>query len=492
MRSNLFRTKNLREILRTAEQADTQLKRVLGWPELTLLGIGAIIGAGIFALVGTAAAGSGGRLGSGPAIMLAFVLTAVACALSALAYAEFASIVPISGSAYTYSYFTLGELIAWIIGWDLILEYAVGNIAVAVSWSGYMVQLLKGFGIEIPWWLATTYTDPRITGDMLAAAPHLFGLPLVINVPAVFIVFLITAVLVIGIKESSNFNTLMVIIKLIVVIFFIVVGSFYVKPSNWVPFAPNGWGPIMTTAAIIFFAYIGFDAISTAAEETKNPQRDLPIAMIASLVVCTVLYVAVAAVLTGIIPWNQLNVSEPLSLAFSYLKMDWAAGIVAFGAVVATTAVLLVFQMGQPRIFFSMSRDGLLPPVFARVHPRFRTPHVTTILSGVFVAFFAAFMDIGEAANLSSIGTLFAFVLVSGGVIVLRRRDPHLRRPFRTPFVPVVPILGMLTCGGLMISLPWTTWVRFVVWLAIGLTIYFLYSRRHSRLVRTEGSNPET
>jgi len=482
LRSNLFRTKNLRAILQTAEQAETRLKRALGPVDLTLLGIGAIIGAGIFALVGTAAAGSGDRLGAGPAIMLAFALTAVACGLSALCYAEFASVVPISGSAYTYSYFTLGELIAWIIGWDLILEYAVGNIAVAISWSGYMNQLLKGFGINLPWWLTSTYNNPMITADMLASSPHVLGLPIIINVPAVFIVFLITAVLVIGIKESSNFNTLMVVIKLIVLLFFIVVGAFYVKPSNWVPFAPNGLGPIMTSAAIIFFAYIGFDAISTAAEETRNPQRDLPIAMITSLVVCTILYIAVAAVLTGIIPWDQLNVSEPLALAFSYLKMDWAAGIVAFGAVMATTAVLLVFQMGQPRIFFSMSRDGLLPPFFARVHPRFRTPHVTTILSGAFVAFFAAFMDIGEAANLSSIGTLFAFVLVSGGVIVMRYRDPELKRPFRTPFVPVVPALGMLTCAILMIMLPWTTWVRFVVWLTIGLTIYFLYSRRHSKL----------
>lgn len=458
------------------------MKRVLGPVQLTMLGVGAIVGAGIFALVGTAAAGSGDRLGSGPAIMLAFVLTAFACALSALSYAEFASVVPISGSAYTYSYFTLGELIAWIIGWDLILEYAVGNIAVAISWSGYMSQLLRGLGLELPWWLTSTYNSPSITPEILASAPKILGFPLIVNLPAVFIVALITAVLVVGIKESSHFNTVMVIIKLLVLLFFIGVGMFYVKPSNWVPFAPHGWGPIMTSAAIIFFAYIGFDAISTAAEETKDPQRSLPIAMISSLVVCTILYVAVAAVLTGIIPWHQLNVSEPLSLAFSYLNLDWAAGIVAFGAVVATTAVLLVFQMGQPRIFFAMSRDGLLPPVFARVHPRFRTPHVTTILTGAFVAFFAAFMDIGEAANLSSIGTLFAFVLVSGGVVVLRHRSPLLHRPFRTPFVPVVPILAMLTCGYLMVSLPWTTWVRFVVWLVIGLTIYFLYSRKHSKL----------
>jgi basic amino acid/polyamine antiporter, APA family len=487
LRSYLFRTKDLNVILKTADDPENRLKRVLGPLELTMLGIGAIIGAGIFALVGTAAAGGDGRLGSGPAIMLAFVITAFACALSALCYAEFASVVPIAGSAYTYSYFTLGELVAWIIGWDLILEYAVGNIAVAISWSGYMSQLLRGFGIDLPWWLSTTHNSPSITSEMLAGAPRIFGFPVVVNLPAVFIVFVVTVVLVRGIKESSNFNTVMVIIKLVVLLFFIVVGGFYVKPDNWVPFAPNGWSPIMTSAAIIFFAYIGFDAISTAAEETKDPQRNLPIAMIASLVVCTVLYVAVAAVLTGIIPYHLLEgVSEPLSLAFSYLNLEWAAGIVAFGAVVATTAVLLVFQLGQPRIFFSMSRDGLLPKVFARIHPRYRTPHVTTILTGVFVAFFAAFMDIGEAANLSSIGTLFAFVLVCGGVIVLRRRSPNLHRPFRTPFVPAVPVLGMLTCLYLMVSLPWTTWVRFMAWLGIGLFIYFFYGRRHSKQRNSE------
>ncbi len=485
MPSQLLRTKNVAEILRTAEDSAHGLKRALGPVELTLLGIGAIIGAGIFALVGTAAAGSPPeRLGSGPAIMAAFVITAFACALSALCYAEFASVVPISGSAYTYSYFTLGELVAWIIGWDLILEYAVGNIAVAISWSGYMNQLLRGFGIHLPLWMTTNYNAPGLTPEMVENAPHLFGFPIFCNLPAVFIVGLVTTVLVIGIKESSMFNSVMVVIKLVVLLFFIAVGAFYVKPENWVPFAPNGWQPIMTSAAVIFFAYIGFDAISTAAEETRNPQRNLPIAMIASLAVCTVLYVAVAAVLTGIIPYHLLNVPEPLSLAFTYLKMDWAAGIVAFGAVIATTAVLLVFQLGQPRIFFSMSRDGLLPKWFSKVHPRFRTPHVTTILTGAFVAFFAAFMDIAEAANLSSIGTLFAFVLVSGGVIVLRHNEPGLRRPFRTPLVPIIPILGILTCGYLMYSLPWTTWVRFVVWLVVGLVIYFSYSRHHSKLYK--------
>lgn len=482
MPSHLFRTKDLSSILQTAERTEHKLKRALGPVELTALGVGAIIGAGIFALAGTAAAGGGDRLGSGPALMLAFVVTAFACAFSALCYAEFASVVPISGSAYTYSYFTLGELVAWIIGWDLILEYAVGNIAVAISWSGYFVELLRGFGIHLPPWLATNYNVAARTPEVLQSAPQLLGIPVIINLPAVFIVALVTAVLVVGIKETSRFNTIMVIIKLLVLFFFIIVGAFYVNPGNWTPFAPNGWSAIMTSAALVFFAYIGFDAISTVAEETRNPQRDLPIGMIASLGICTILYIAVAAVLTGIVPYTMLDVPEPLSLAFSYLNLNWASGIVAFGAVIATTAVLLVFQLGQPRIFFAMSRDGLLPQWFARVHPRYRTPHVTTILTGVVVAAFAAFMDIGEAAELTNIGTLFAFVLVCAGIIILRRRDPHLHRPFRCPWVPVVPLLGIVTCIYLMISLPGVTWVRFIVWLALGLLIYFVYSRRRSKL----------
>ncbi len=478
----VFRTKDLNGLIRAVEQGEHRLKRVLSVVDLTTLGVGAIVGAGIFVLVGTAAAGSGDRLGAGPALMLAFVVTALACGFSALCYAEFASVVPISGSAYTYSYFTLGEVTAWIIGWDLILEYTVGNIAVAVSWSGYFVELLRGFRIDLPVWLTTNYNIAEQNPAVLGSAPHLFGFPIIVNLPAVLIVAVITLVLVIGIKESSRFNAIMVAIKLAVLLFFILLGAFYVKPENWQPFVPNGWGAVMTGAALVFFAYIGFDAISTTAEEAKNPQRDLPRAMIVSLLICTVLYVAVAAVLTGIVPYQQLNVPEPLALAFSSLDMDWAAGIVAFGAVVATTAVLLVFQLGQPRIFFAMARDGLLPKRFARVHPRYQTPHVTTILTGVVVAFFAAFMDIGEAAELTNIGTLFAFILVCAGVIILRWRQPELNRPFRCPWVPVVPVLGMLTCFYLMLSLPWVTWIRFLVWLGIGMVIYLCYSRRHSKL----------
>lgn len=487
MIKDLFRVKSVELILAESEKAEHRLKKVLGALDLTALGVGAIIGAGIFALTGTAAAGAEGRLGAGPGLIVSFIITGVACGLCALCYAEFASLIPISGSAYTYAYATLGELVAWIIGWDLILEYAVGNIAVAVSWSGYFLELLRGLGLDATeWrWLTVSYNVGINSPDIVSRAPHLFGLPIIVNLPAFLIVALITLVLVLGIKESARFNAFMVAVKLLILLFFILVGMFYVKPANWQPFAPNGWSGIMTGAALVFFAYIGFDAISTTAEETKNPQRDLPLGMIGSLVICTLLYIATAAVLTGLIPYTELNTAEPLAKALNYLNLNWAAGIVAFGAVIATTAVLLVFQLGQPRIFFSMSRDGLLPQAFASVHPRFQTPHVTTILTGVFVALPAAFIDIGEAAELTNIGTLFAFVLVCAGVIVLRYKDPDRKRPFRCPWVPVVPLLGIASCLYLMISLPFITWVRFLVWLAIGLGIYFLYSRHHSRLSLT-------
>ncbi len=484
----IFRIKRLDQLLGDSEGAAHQLKRVLSAVDLTALGIGAIIGAGIFATTGAAVAGTATRPGAGPALMISYLLTAVACGFCAFCYAEFASMIPISGSAYTYAYATLGELIAWIIGWDLIIEYAVGNVAVAVSWSGYLKELLRGFGWEIPAWLTTDYRTAHQSAEILAAAPHLWGIPLIINLPAVMIVALITAVLVLGIKESSVFNTVIVVIKLVVVVGFMAVGMFYIKPSNWTPFAPHGWSGIATGAALIFFAYIGFDAVSTAAEEARNPQRDMPIGMITSLVICTVLYVLITAVLTGILPYQQLGTAEPLATAMNYLHLDWAAGLVSFGAVISMTAVLLVFQLGQPRIFFSMSRDGLLPRVFASVHPRFRTPHVTTILTGVFVGAFAGFMDINEAVELTNIGTLFAFILVGIGVIVLRRTEPHRPRPFRCPWVPWVPLMGVFSCFYLMLQLPWLTWVRFVVWLFIGLTIYFLYSVDRSRLLKLEGA----
>ena len=483
MASPLFRRKSLDRILQESERPGQALKRALSAVDLTMLGIGAIVGAGIFALVGTAAAGSMHRPGAGPALTVSFLITAAACALCALCYAEFASLVPIAGSAYTYSYATLGELVAWIIGWDLILEYAVGNIGVAVSWSGYFVNLIEGLGLSIPAWLTTDVRTALHTPEILAAAPRVFGVPILINVPAALICFAVTVLLIIGIKESSRFNTGMVVLKLLILAFFIGVGSLYVRPENWTPFAPNGWSGISTGAAIIFFAYIGFDAVSTAAEESRNPQRDLPIGILGSLVVCTVLYIVTAAVLTGMVPSTELGVPDPLALAFDRLGMTWAAGLVSVGAVIATTAVLLVFQMGQPRIFFSMARDGLLPGVFARVHPRFRTPHVSTAIVGIATGSVAAFEGLAEAADLTNIGTLFAFILVCIAVIVLRYREPERKRPFRTPLVPWVPLGGIVSCLYLIWHLPTTAKVRFVVWLAVGLVVYFAYGLRKSRNV---------
>lgn len=483
-----------------------QLKRALGPVQLTLLGVGAIMGAGIFSTIGTAAAGGADHIGAGPAVVLSFLMVAVACTFAGLCYSEFAAMVPVAGSAYTYAYATLGELIAWIIGWDLILEYAVGNVAVAISWSDYFQSLLAGLHVPWPPWLGTdlrsalqaahkaaeaeaaglgpgTLSDAVLRGcEALESAPRILGLPLVFNLPAVLIIALITWVLVRGIRESAGFNSAMVLLKLAIIGFFVAVGAFYVKPVNWSPFTPNGFGGISSAAAIIFFAYIGFDAVSTAAEESRNPQRDMPVGIIASLIVCTIVYAAVALVLTGMVPWRQFTgVADPLAKAFADRHLNWAAGVIALGAVFATTSVLLVFQLGQPRIFFSMARDGLLPGWAAKVHPRYRTPHVTTILTGVVVGAFAAVTNINEVVELCNIGTLFAFMLVAAGVIVMRRTDPKRARPFRTPWVPVVPLLAILSCGYLMIELPWVTWKRFLIWLAAGLAIYFFYGIRRSR-----------
>jgi APA family basic amino acid/polyamine antiporter len=400
--------------------------------------------------------------------------------------------VPISGSAYTYSYGTLGELIAWIIGWDLIIEYAVGNVAVAISWANYFKTFVSGFGIIVPDWLSTDYRTAAKIPGLLESAPHILGVPIIFNILAIGIVTLITIVLVIGIRESARTNAVMVIIKLIVLGFFVFVGVKYVKPANWTPFAPNGWAGIQAGAAIVFFAYIGFDAVSTVAEEVRNPKRDLPIGIIGSLIICTLVYIIVAAVFTGIIPYHALvqvlatQQAEPLTLALQYAHIEkWGnlfVGIVAFGSVVAHTAVLLVFQLGQPRIFFSMARDGLLPKSFARVHPRFRTPHVTTILTGVAVGVTSMFTSIDEMVDLTNIGTLFAFILVCLGVMILRRREPDRPRGFRTPLVPLIPLLGIFSCLYLALGLPWVTWFRFGVWLLVGMTIYILYGFRKSHL----------
>lgn len=489
----------------TAGGPQFALKRTLGAFNVTLLGIGAIIGAGIFATVGTAAAGDAARPGAGPSLMLSFVITGVVCAFTALCYAEMASMVPISGSAYTYSYATLGELIAWIIGWDLIIEYAVGNVAVAISWANYFRTLLESLGIYFPQWLATDYRTAAKIPGLYESAPHIFGIPIVFNLLAFGIVALITIVLVWGIKESARFNAVMVGIKILVLLFFIVVALYFVSPSqmavNWRPFQPNGWSGTLAGAAVVFFAYIGFDAVSTVAEETKNPARDLPIGIIASLIICTIFYVIVASVFTGMIPYPELvtrlatEQAEPLTMALEHVapQANWATGIVAFGSVVAHTAVLLVFQLGQPRIFFSMARDGLLPSSFASVHPKFKTPHVTTIVTGILVGGFAAVMSIDEMVDLTNIGTLFAFTLVCIGIIILRYKDPARHRPFKVPFGAwFLPSLGAVSCLFLMYYLPPASWWRFVGWLALGLAVYLSYGYVRSAIGQKVGRPERT
>lgn len=482
------------------------LKRTLGAFNVTLIGIGAIIGAGIFATVGSAASGDplAGRPGAGPSLMLSFVITGVVCGFTALCYAELASMVPISGSAYTYSYATMGELIAWIIGWDLIIEYAIGNVAVAISWAEYFHKLLINLGIHFPHWLAADYRsamvlaqeNPAEYAQFFGDAPVIAGIPIIFNFLAFLIVALITIVLVWGIKESANFNAGMVAVKILVLLFFVGVALYFLSPSqmaaNWRPFQPQGWSGTFAGAALVFFAYIGFDAVSTVAEETKNPARDLPIGIIGSLIICTVFYVVVAAVFTGLISFPDLQrvsssgQAEALTMALDHVApagITWPQTIVAFGSVVAHTAVLLVFQLGQPRIFMSMARDGLLPSVFASVHPKFKTPHVTTILTGVFVGGIAAFANIEAMLNLTNIGTLFAFLLVCIGIPILRHKDPDRKRPFRVPLgAYLLPLLGAISCIFLMYYLAADTWWRFIGWLVLGLSIYLAYGYTRSAI----------
>ena len=469
------------------------LKRVLGAGDLVMLAIGAVIGAGIFGAIGTAAAGQVGpdgvvvRLGAGPALVFSFVLLGGACALAALCYAELAAMIPQAGSAYAYSYATLGEIVAWIIGWDLVLEYAVGNVAVAISWGDYFMTLMRGAGIDLPAWLTTGYRTALLSSNpdvhaLLDSAPHLAGMPILLNVPAFSIVMLITWLLLRGARESTTVNNVMVVIKLLALTLFVGAGLTAINPANYTPFAPNGFTGIHQGAAIVFFAYIGFDAISTAGEETRNPQRNLPIGILGGLAICTLIYVVVGAVLTGMVPYRQLAVADPLAEALKLTGFGSVGIIVALGAAVSMSAVLLVFQYGQPRIFFAMARDGLLPQWAAKIDAKTRVPYTTTLVTGIVVALGSLIGDAAETYDLTNIGTLFAFALVSAGVLVLRIKEPARERPFRVPLVWVVAPLGIVACLFVMLGLPRQAWERFGIWLVIGVVLYALYGHRHSRL----------
>jgi basic amino acid/polyamine antiporter, APA family len=490
--SQLFQRKPIAELV-DETQGENSLRRSLGAGDLIMLAIGAVIGAGIFGAIGTAAAGQLGpngeviRSGAGPALVFSFLLLGAACALAGLCYAELAAMIPQAGSAYAYSYATLGELVAWIIGWDLILEYAVGNVAVAISWGDYFNTLVRGLGVQLPAWLTTGYRTAALSADpqmktLLATAPHVLGTPILVHVPAFAIVMLITWLLLRGARESATANNIMVVIKLIALSIFVLVGATHLNAANYHPFAPNGFTGIHQGAAIVFFAYIGFDAISTAAEETTNPQRNLPVGILGGLAICTLIYVVVGAVLTGMVPSKELAVADPLARALELAGFRNVAWFVALGAAVSMSAVLLVFQYGQPRIFFAMARDGLLPQWAARVHPKTKIPATTTIITGVFVAAWALVGDAAETYDLTNIGTLFAFMLVSIGVLVLRYKEPDRPRPFRVPLVWPVCVLSAAGCLFIMYGLPRTAWERFGIWLVVGLLLYFVYGFGHSKL----------
>ena len=504
MASQFLRTKSIDKLLSDAEEPEHRLRKTLGPWSLTALGVGAIIGAGIFVLTGTAAAGeklevhsllkapllsvllhgehaigTAGRPGAGPSIALSFFLVAIACGLAGLCYAELASMIPIAGSAYTYTYATLGELVAWIIGWDLILEYAVSNMAVAVGYSAYFDSLLQNFGLKLP----RKFSEP-----MLNSSLHLTGS--YFNLPGFLVVMILTVILVVGIRESAGANNFMVAVKIIAILIFITWASSHIHPSNWSPFMPNGFQGVLTGGAIVFFTYIGFDSVSTAAEECRNPQKDVPFGIIASLIVCTILYCSVAIVLTGIQNWQSLRNAAPVANALAAIGLHRVERWVTIGALTGMLSSLLVFQLGQARVWFAMSRDGLLPRAFSKVHKKFRTPHVSTWTAGFFVAIPAGIFNIGTLADLSNIGTLFAFLLVSVGVLVLRRAQPERRRAFRVPWVPLIPIASVFCCLILMASLPVETWLRFFIWLIIGLAIYFTYSRHHSEFARENSKKP--
>jgi APA family basic amino acid/polyamine antiporter len=479
MKSVLFATKSLELLSREADSEASGLKRVLGPWHLIFLGVGAIVGAGIFVITGHAAAQY-----AGPAVTLSFMLAGLTCAFAGLCYAEFASLIPIAGSAYTYAYSTLGEIFAWIIGWDLILEYSLGATTVAIGWSGYVVSFLKDLGVSFP--------------AALAAAPYSFDpktgiwtkTGALLNLPAALIIALIAYILVRGIKESATVNSIIVFLKIGIILIFIGAGLFFIKPALWKPFIPPNQGQfgffglsgILRGAGVMFFAYLGFDAVSTAAQEAKNPKRDMPIGILGSLFACTAIYIVFSLVLTGVVHYTQLNVPAPVAVAIDAMRLFWLSPLVKIAAIIGLMSVMMVQLMGQPRIFFTMAKDGLLPPVAARVHPKYMTPHVTTIATAILVATAAALLPIGIVGELVSIGTLFAFVIVCGGVLVLRYTRPDIPRPFKTPLVPFVPIMGILSCFYLMSGLPKDTWIRLLVWMGIGLVIYFTYGIRKSKL----------
>lgn len=480
--SNLFVRKNITQLLKEAtEEGHTTLKRQLGAVNLVALGIGAIIGAGLFSITGLAAAAN-----AGPAVTISFIIAAIGCAFAGLCYAEFASMIPIAGSAYTYSYATMGEFIAWIIGWDLVLEYAVGAATVAISWSRYLVKFFEHYDIHLP---AQLVMSPFDTATM-ADGSTVSGL---INLPAVFIIVLMSLVLVKGTKESATINGIIVALKVMVVILFIVLGWGYINPANYTPYIPEntgtfgeyGWSGVVRAAGIIFFAYIGFDAVSTAAQEAKNPKRDMPIGILVSLAICTVLYILFAHVMTGLANYTEFAGQDgiaPVAVAISHTPYEWLKQAIILAILAGYSSVIMVMLLGQSRVFFSMSRDGLLPKVFSEVHPRFQTPWKSNILFMVFVSLFAAFVPARVVGEMTSIGTLFAFILVCLGVLIMRYKMPDMPRGFRTPFVPLFPILGIITCFAMMASLPYDTWIRLIIWMAIGLGIYFVYSRHHSKL----------
>ena len=513
MASKLFATKPL-SLLLAEEQGENRLRRILGPTQLTALGVGAIIGTGIFILTGVAAHDR-----TGPALMLSFVLAGLACVFAALCYAEFASMVPVAGSAYTYAYATLGELFAWIIGWDLVLEYAVGSATVAHGWSAHFQEFIPIFHEALPW-------IPAHIPEAFRTAPFNYclnvgaGCPTTgfvktgsyFDLPAILITFILTIVLVKGIKESASFNAVMVAIKLVIVLMVIGIGVFLINPANWHPFAPYGYTglsffghtilgeaapggePIgmFAGAAIIFFAYIGFDSVSVHSEEAKNPAKDVPIGIIASLIICTILYIAVSAVLTGMVPYKEIDINAPVVDAFKRAGLTWMQYLVAAGAMTGITSVLLVMMLSQPRVMLALARDGLVPKgFFGDIHPKFRTPWKSTILTGVFVAAMAGFIPLSILAEMTSIGTLFAFVIVCAAVLIMRRTNPNAKRPFRAPLVPLVPILGILTCLLLMFSLPAENWYRLIIWLLIGFIIYFLYGRRHSVMAQERHTDHE-